>query len=55
MLYLIRHRQVEGCQRKVGKCTWDVSSYSCGPYQIKDYYYRDSYKPGLGNLRTMIT
>jgi hypothetical protein len=33
--------QVEGCQRQIGKCRWDVNSESCGPFQIKKVYWDD--------------
>merc|ERR1711893_127808 len=38
--------QVEGCERIVGQCNWDVNSLSCGPYQIKEPYWTDCYRPG---------
>jgi hypothetical protein len=40
--------EVEGCESKVGSCKLDVGSLSCGPYQIKEPYYNDCYKPGSG-------
>jgi len=55
MLYLICHFQIEGCENNVGKCNWDVNSDSCGPFQIKDVYYIDCYKPGTSNLLITIT
>ncbi|KAI0217554.1 Lysozyme 1 [Lamellibrachia satsuma] len=38
--------EIEGCDRNVGKCRWDVNSDSCGPFQIKHVYWIDCYKPG---------
>ena len=48
-------RQIEGCERNLGKCRDDVNSDSCGPYQIKNVYYVDCSKPGSGNLHITIT
>jgi len=39
---------VEGCERNIGSCNWDVYSLSCGPYQIKEPYYGDCGSPGSG-------
>jgi hypothetical protein len=33
------------CNANIG-CLWDVNSYSCGPYQIKEPYYIDCGSPG---------
>jgi hypothetical protein len=38
--------KVEGCERQLDKCRQDVGSLSCGPYQIKDPYYKDCGTPG---------
>ena len=42
--------QVESnCNENIG-CRWDVNSYSCGPYQIKEVYYIDcSIYGGVGS------
>ncbi|KAJ8024289.1 Lysozyme 1 [Holothuria leucospilota] len=42
--------QVESNCALVG-CVWDVNSYSCGPYQIKEPYYTDALliNPNLGS------
>jgi hypothetical protein len=40
--------QIESnCNENIG-CLWDVTSYSCGPYQIKNAYYIDCGSPGSG-------
>jgi len=38
--------EVEGCEKNIGKCNYDVNSDSCGPYQIKNPYWIDCGKPG---------
>jgi hypothetical protein len=38
--------EVEGCEKNIGKCVMDVGSLSCGPFQIKNNYYIDCYRPG---------
>lgn len=42
--------QVEGCDPLIGKCREDAGSLSCGPYQIKEAYWVDCYKPGTGEF-----
>ncbi|VDI74514.1 Hypothetical predicted protein [Mytilus galloprovincialis] len=36
-----------GCKRNIG-CRLDGGSYSCGPFQIKNVYWKDCYRPGRG-------
>jgi hypothetical protein len=36
----------EGCESQIGKCRMDNGSQSCGPFQIKESYWKDCGSPG---------